>query len=190
MPYGLIILEQWQKNENLIDKLLEDKIISKVEHEEILYATRPAKCMYGVESDFFPNTPDGSYAPVAIVTDGQLVSDSRPLDVHELKEAQQSFDLLNQKANLLKKEIGQLVCEKELATRRLLELQRKEKELKLRVEHIQKELNSLDKDKIEEITNCTNNIVSIANGLEVKANVQEISNFFNEIEKLDKLINS
>lgn len=190
MSYGLIILEQWQKNENVIDKLLEDKVIEKVVHEEILYATKPIKYMYGVESDFFPDAPDGVYAPVVIVIDGELVDSSRPLRIDELQAAQQSFDLFNEKTNLLKKEIGQLTCERELTTRQVLELQRKEKELKLRVEHIQKELDLLDKDKIEKITQCTDNIVSMANGLEVKANVQEISNFFNEIEKLDKLINS
>ena len=112
MYNGIVILEQWQKNENLIDKLLKDNIITKVDDNvESLHKRPLAEYVYVVNSDFFPNADSGCYLPTARVINNELVSSTRPLGITELYEAQKIIDSLEETKSSMQTKVNRLTNE-------------------------------------------------------------------------------
>lgn len=189
MSIGIVILEQWQKNENLIDKLLEQGVITKVYNDFVLYLTNPRTYAYEVASDFFPYTPPGSYLPTAVVIDNKLVERTRVIKIEELQEAQKSFDLIKERKALLEKESQQMYKDNLKLQRQVTELQVKKENIKSDIEIIQEFLSKMDSNKKDYINEQLTTLTDIANNLKINATGQEASEFFSAIEKLKEIIN-
>ena len=194
MGHGIVILEQWQENEQLIDQLLENKKISKVENREINYSKVSRELHYVVESDFFKEELRNHYYPTCKVIGGELIQCTRPLNVQDFEDAQKTMDTAKKKEvairgilSSLSYDVGSLEGVKCNLTKQLSEMTDLIKQKEHELSNINDQIANLDSEKIEKISSLVSNIIDILDGVELKGAGSTINSLYNDLDELKKI---
>ena len=198
MGSGIIILEQWQVNNKVAEKFLEDGKITKIKHENVDYTRRPIDVHYFVESADFPKSQDGRcYCPTYRVINNELVSCTPPLRIDEFEEAQKILKTIDDKNAGLKAitaslsyDVGKLEGEKHNLINQLIDMETTIKQKKDELSFLTKQIDGLDSEKINRISYNLKGISEILHIVEVKGQGVKVNSLFNHLVELRKLIES